>query len=179
MIKWILLLLTLNFYPKNNMTEIYRFSAQSNLRDWRIVDDGVMGGISKSNLLMTSEGHGQFSGHVSLANNGGFASIQLNQSASIPNETQYIVLRVKGDGKQYEFRIKNDLYQSVSYVHPFKTSGEWQNIQLAISDFYPQYFGQKLNRPNFSYKKIDQISFLISNKQEEDFKILIDNISMN
>ncbi len=177
--KWILLLLTLNLYPKNNMTEIYHFSSQSNLREWRIVNDGVMGGISKSNLVITSEGYGQYSGHVSLANNGGFASIQLNQSASIPTATKYIVLRVKGDGKQYEFRIKSDLYQSVSYVHPFKTTGEWQNIQLAINDFYPQYFGQKLNRPNFNYKNIEQISFLISNKQEEDFKLLIDWISMN
>jgi len=177
--KWILLLLTLNFYPNNNMKEIYRFSTQSNLREWRIVNDGVMGGISRSNLLMTSEGYGQFSGHVSLENNGGFASIQLNQSTTIPAETKYIVLRVKGDGKQYEFRLKSDLYQSVSYVHQFKTTGEWQNIQLAISEFYPQYFGQKLNRPNFNYKNIEQISFLISNKQEEDFKLLIDNISMN
>ena len=179
MIKLILLLLTFNWYPQNNMKEIYRFSTQTNLREWRIVNDGVMGGISKSNLLITSEGHGQFSGHVSLENNGGFASIQLNQSAILSDEIKYIILRVKGDGKQYEFRIKSNIYQSVSYVHQFKTTGEWQNIQLIINDFYPQYFGQKLNRPNFNYKKIEQISFLISNKQEEDFKILIDNISMN
>ncbi|MFN3298552.1 MAG: CIA30 family protein [Sediminibacterium sp.] len=179
MIKWILPILTLNLYQKENMKEIYRFSTKSNLREWRIVNDGVMGGLSRSNLLKTSEGYGQFSGHVSLANNGGFASIQLNQSATIPDNIKYIVLHVKGDGKQYEFRLKNDLYQSVSYVHPFKTSGEWETIQLAISEFYPQYFGQKLNRPNFNYKNIEQISFLISNKQEEDFKLLIDDISMN
>lgn len=177
--KWILLLLTFNWYPQNNMKEIYRFSTKTNLREWRIVNDGVMGGVSKSNLLIVNEGHGQFSGHVSLENNGGFASIQLNQSATIPDETKYIVLRVKGDGKQYEFRLKTDLYQSVSYVHPFKTSGEWENIRLAISEFYPQFFGQKLNRPNFNYKNIEQISFLISNKKEEDFKLLIDNISIN
>jgi hypothetical protein len=166
-------------YPKNNMTEIYRFSAQSNLREWRIVNDGVMGGISKSTLLVNNEGYGQFSGNVSLENNGGFASIQLNQSAILPNESKFILLRVKGDGKQYEFRIKSNIYQSVSYVHQFKTTGEWQNIQLAINDFYPQYFGQKLNRPNFNYKNIEQISFLISNKKEEDFKLLIDRISIN
>lgn len=179
MIKLILLLLTFNWYPQNNMKEIYRFSTKTNLREWRIVNDGVMGGISKSSFLISNEGHGQFSGHVSLENNGGFASIQLNQSTTIPDESKYIVLRVKGDGKQYEFRLKNDLYQSVSYVHPFKTSGEWETIRLAIGEFYPQYFGQKLNRPNFNYKNIEQISFLISNKKEEDFKLLIDNISIN
>lgn len=121
MIKWTLLLLTFNFYPKENMKEIYRFSSQSNLRELRIVNDGVMGGISKSNLLLNSEGHGEFSGHVSLENNGGFASIQLNQSTTIPDETKYIFLLVKGDGKHYEFRLKTNLYQSVSYVHSFKT----------------------------------------------------------
>ena len=172
--KWILLLFLFNWYPQNNITEYYRFSAQSNLREWRIVNDGVMGGISNSSLLKTGEGHGQFSGHVSLENNGGFASIQLNLSSTIPDDCKYIALRVKGDGKQYEFRLKQNLYQSVAYVHPFKTSGEWETIQLAIKDFYPQFLGRKLNSPNFNYKNIEQISFLISNKQEEDFKLLID-----
>ena len=34
-----------------------------------------MGGISKSSLILNDLGNGQFMGHVSLANNGGFASI--------------------------------------------------------------------------------------------------------
>lgn len=176
---WFLLLLTLFITPKFGMTDLYSFSNESNLKEWRIVNDGVMGGISNSTLILTNDGNGLFSGHVSLANNGGFASIQLNKIFQLSEDMKYIVLRVKGDGKQYEFRIKNNIYQSVSYVHQFKTTGEWQNIQLAINEFYPQYFGQKLNRPNFNYKNIEQISFLISNKQEEDFKLLIGRISIN
>ncbi len=172
------LLLTLFFTPNLGMTELYTFSNQTNVKEWRIVNDGVMGGISNSILLLTNEGHGLFSGHVSLANNGGFASIQLNKSFKLTEDMKYIVLKVKGDGKSYEFRIKSNIYQSFSYVHPFKTTGEWQNIQLAINDFYPQFFGQKLNRPNFNYKNIEQISFLISNKQEEDFNLFISRISV-
>ena len=60
------------------MKEIYTFSTQSNSKEWRIVNDGVMGGLSRSSLKLTEAGHGQFSGHVSLANSGGFASVQLS-----------------------------------------------------------------------------------------------------
>jgi hypothetical protein len=160
------------------MKEIYRFTTQTKVNEWRIVNDGVMGGISKSSLLLSDSGHGQFAGQVSLANNGGFASIQLNKTIKLRDENKFIVLRVKGDGKAYEFRLKGEISQSESYVHQFTTSGEWENIKLPLSEFYPQFFGRKLNRPNFNFKSIEQLSFLIANKQEEDFKLLIDWIAL-
>ena len=64
------------------MESIYSFTTQNSVSEWGIVNDGVMGGISKSSLLLTSSGHGKFAGHVSLANNGGFTSIQLNKKDS-------------------------------------------------------------------------------------------------
>ncbi|MCC5929100.1 MAG: CIA30 family protein [Cyclobacteriaceae bacterium] len=160
------------------MKEIYSFSTQTNVNDWRIVNDGVMGGTSKSSLVLTDGGHGQFSGHVSLANNGGFASIQLNKTIKLTEEKKFIVLRVKGDGKNYEFRLKGKISQSESYVHRFATSGEWEEIKLPIIEFYPQFRGRKLNIPNFNFKSVEQLSFLIANKQEEDFKLLIDWIGL-
>jgi hypothetical protein len=63
-------------------------------------------------------------------------------------------------------------------VNSFKTSGEWEIIKLAVHDFYPQFRGQKLNRPNFNFKNIEQISFMITNKKEEDFNLLIDWIGL-
>lgn len=160
------------------MKKIYSFSSQTNIREWRIVNDGVMGGISKSSLLLTDAGYGQFSGHVSLANNGGFASIQLNTAIELAEERKFIVLRVKGDGKRYEFRLAGEISQPESYVHQFATSGEWEIIRLAISEFYPQFRGRRLNIPNFNFKSIRQMSFLIANKQEEDFVLLIDWIGL-
>jgi hypothetical protein len=160
------------------MKEIYTFSTQTNIREWRIVNDGVMGGISKSSLVLSDAGYGQFSGYVSLANNGGFASIQLNTSIKLSEEQKFIVLRVKGDGKRYEFRLKGKNSQSESYVQQFTTKGEWEIIKLAISEFYPQFRGRKLNIPNFNFKSIEQVSFLIANNKEEDFELLIDYIGL-
>ena len=159
--------------------EVYKFTAATKVNEWRIVNDGVMGGVSKSSLGLTVLGYGQFFGHVSLANNGGFASIQLNQSIKLTDEIKYVLLRVKGDGKEYEFRLKSQLTQPESYVHQFITTGDWEIIKLPINDFYPQYFGRKLNRPNFNFSSIAQLSFLISNRQEEDFRLLIDWIGLD
>ncbi len=160
------------------MEKIYTFSTATNIKAWRIVNDGVMGGISRSSLALTDAGYGQFSGHVSLANNGGFASIQLDTTIQLAEEMKFIVLRLKGDGKRYEFRMKGEISQSESYVHQFPTSGEWETIKLPISEFYPQFRRRKLNSPNFNFRSIEQLSFLIANKQEEGFEILIDWIGL-
>jgi hypothetical protein len=176
--KYLLILLTLGLFTKTTIKEIYAFTTQTKVNEWRIVNDGVMGGISKSSLMLTDSGRGQFSGHVSLKNNGGFASIQLNTSIKIAKEKKFIVLRVKGDGKAYEFRLKGEISQYESYVHQFNTTGEWENIKLPINEFYPQFIGRKLNIPNFNFESIEQVSFLIANKQEEDFKLLIDWIGL-
>lgn len=176
--KYLILSLALTSFAYSKMKDIYTFSSQSNIKEWRPVNDDVMGGISESSLRLTSAGYGQFSGHVSLANNGGFASIQLNTTIQRTAEQKFIVLRVKGDGKNYEFRLKGSNSQSESYVHPFKTSGEWETLNLAISEFYPQFRGRKLNTPNFNFNTIEQLSFLIASKQEEDFELLIDWIGL-
>jgi len=176
--KYLLLILMLNLFTQTNIREMYRFTAQTKVNEWIIVNDGVMGGISKSSIALTSAGHGLFSGHVSLANNGGFASIQLNKKVSISEEIKFIVLRLKGDRKAYEFRLKAKKSQYESYVHTFNTTGEWENIKLPINEFYPQFRGRKLNTPHFNFDSIEQMSFLIANNQEEDFKLLIDWIGL-
>lgn len=157
---------------------IYNFSTQESIAAWRVVNDGVMGGVSRSSIVLTAEGHGKFAGYVSLENNGGFASIQLNKQVALSGEHKFMVLRVKGDGKRYEFRLKANAWQSESYVHQFTTSGEWETIKLPISAFYPQFRGRKLDIPNFGFDRIEQMSFLIANKQEEYFELLIDWIGV-
>jgi hypothetical protein len=176
--KFLLFFLMLSSFTQTNTDEIYKFTTSTKVSEWRIVNDGVMGGISKSSLMLNDFGNGQFMGHVSLANNGGFASIQLNKTIQLADEIKFVLLRIKGDGKSYEFRLKSQISQSESYVHQFTTTGEWEIIKLPMSEFYPQFFGRKLNKPNFNFKSIEQLSFLIANKQEEDFSLLIDWIGL-
>ena len=176
--KFISLLLVLCLTHEGPRKKIVTFSSETNLREWRIVNDGVMGGVSSSTIRLSPEGHGVFSGQVSLAYNGGFASVQWDTAQSLTPDQTHVVLRVKGDGKRYEFRLKSTRNQPESYVQPFLTNGQWQEIRLPLKDFYPQCRGRMLAMPNFNFDRIAQISFLIANKQEEDFTLLIDWIAL-
>ena len=43
---------------------------------------------------------------------------------------------------------------------------------------YPSFRGRKLNMKNFSSDYFQQISFLVGNKKNERFKLLIDSIEL-
>jgi len=83
---------------------------------------------------------------------------------------------LRGDGKKYQFRIKSNARDYYSYIAPFLTSGEWQEIVIPLGDMYPSFRGRRLNQPNFSNDSIEELTFLIGNKKSERFKLLIDKI---
>lgn len=145
--------------------------------DWRIVNDGVMGGISNSVLEITPTGHGKFSGIVSLANNGGFASTRALLPMEVDSTISKVILRIKGDGKRYSFRIRTDGdFDGVSFRQFFTTTkGEWQEVTLALKDFEPTWRGRILkDLPPIQATNIRQIGFLIADKQAGSFCLWMD-----
>lgn len=170
------LIITILISMSTENTVIYDFSKTNAVQDWQVVNDGVMGGLSKSKISLTENGHGKFDGQVSLANNGGFASVRLLTDIQIKLNQSHIVLKIKGDGKTYQFRLKGSKSQRESYVQEFETTGEWQSLRLKLSKFAPQFRGRKLDYPNFNFSTIEEIRFLIANKKEEEFTLLIDSV---
>ena len=55
---------------------LFDFSAPTAADAWSAIDDRVMGGVSRSRLRHDTAGHAVFEGEVSLAQNGGFASVR-------------------------------------------------------------------------------------------------------
>ncbi|NND08814.1 MAG: CIA30 family protein [Saprospiraceae bacterium] len=155
---------------------IYSFTIDSDINSWRIINDGVMGGLSQSSINVNADGNGVFQGSVSLANNGGFASVRYRDGLQKIGEATSVKIRLKGDGKKYQFRIKETLGQAHSYVYIFDTSGAWQEIKIPLLDMYPAFRGRKLNYPPFDSEHIEEMAFLISNKKEEKFRLEIAEI---
>ena len=60
----------------------------------------------------------------------------------------------------------------------FKTTGEWQTVELKLAAFYPSFRGRKLNLPNYEAESFEEIVFLIGNKKNESFKLLLDKIEL-
>ncbi len=158
---------------------IFDFNKNSDIRGWKIVDDIVMGGRSSGSFKLSPEGFGLFEGQISLENNGGFSSVRYQFKKVKVDKGSSIMIRLKGDGKNYQFRVKDNTSTYYSYITTFQTSGAWQEIEIPLKNLYPSYRGRKLDLPNFSHDYIEEIVFLIGNKKPENFRLLIDKIELN
>lgn len=157
---------------------IYDFNKDSDLSNWIVVDDVVMGGRSDGNFYINSEGYGVFEGDVSLENNGGFSSIRCRFEQTNISKFTKIVIRLKGDGKKYQVRVKTDSEDYYSYITYMSTENDWETIEIPLDQMYPSFRGRQLNEPNFPGKQIEEIGFLIGNKRAEKFKLMIDKIEL-
>ncbi|MDP5121213.1 MAG: CIA30 family protein [Spirosomaceae bacterium] len=176
--KTITLLLAMLF-TTTNPALIFDFDKEVSLQNWQVVDDVVMGGRSSGKFTLNDDGHGVFSGKVSLENNGGFSSVRYDfpEKKSVKGFTK-VIITLKGDGKDYQFRIKaksNDYY---SYIAAFKTSGEWEKVEISLAEMYPSFRGRTLDMPNFESDFIEELRFLIGNKKPQSFELIIDKIEL-
>lgn len=168
-------ILVLTFLTFQSM-KLFDFNTKSDISNWTIVDDVVMGGRSNGSFKLNEEGQGVFSGDVSLENNGGFSSLRYRFDAKRIKGANKIILKVKGDGKAYQFRMKTSKYDRHSYIVTFQTNKEWQTIEITLAAMYPVFRGSKLNIPNYPAEIVEELAFLIGNKKAESFQLEIDSI---
>lgn len=161
-----------------NPMVIFDFSENSDLSEWNIVNDAVMGGKSRSSFTIDADGNGLFNGTVSLENNGGFCSVRYNLGKMSVKGFEKLALRIKGDGKRYQVRIRANRNDYYSYIAYFTTSGEWQTVEIPLNDMYPSFRGRRLNNPNFTNDTIEELAFLIGNKKAETFQLRLDKITL-
>jgi len=79
-------------------------SRESDSLGWRVVNDGVMGGLSKGQIKVSKDGILTFSGNLSLENNGGFSSMRTEKLEMDLSQAEGLVTRVKGYGRTDQMR---------------------------------------------------------------------------
>lgn len=152
------------------------FEFGPNDESWPSINDAVMGGVS-SGRMRIANGIAIFEGVVSLENNGGFASVRSEPVESDLTGCSGVQLRVRGDGKRYQFRIKmSEDRQAPIYGSRFETErDQWIEVELPFSGFTASFRGQKLpDEPPIDPTKIATFGFLISEKQAGPFRLEID-----
>lgn len=152
---------------------IYDFSKDNNASGWQIINDAVMGGMSKGQMKVNSDGNGQFYGYVSLENNGGFTSVRYQFEQLDVRSYSTAVIRLKGDGKRYQFRVKSHWDDRHAYIQYFNTTGDWQLLEVDLEKMYPTFRGRQLNMPNYPVNELEEVAFLIANKRAESFQLEI------
>jgi hypothetical protein len=115
---------------------------------WGTLDDVVMGGVSNS-TLQAAAGGALFSGNVSTANSGGFASVRTRNFEPPLNLSGYsgIELRVRGDGQRYKFLLRDeDSWDSLAYAHSFDTiADQWITVQIPFAQMVPVFRAKTVN----------------------------------
>jgi monofunctional biosynthetic peptidoglycan transglycosylase len=153
------------------------FKDVSEKGNWLIINDGVMGGLSKSEIVFSDSGTAVFKGTVSLENNGGFASTRSNSRLYGLSGYAGLLLRVKGDGKNYQLCLRTDKrFDGISYRYIFETEPDtWITLRAPFSEFTPVFRGRILEdvSPIFP-SQIKQIGFLIADKQSGAFHLEIE-----
>ena len=177
----LLLVPTIAVQPAEMIKLLLDFEDVKKSGRWMVVNDGVMGGVSQSKIFLHSDGYLLFTGLVSTKYGGGFASVRTDYKNWDIGKYDGLILRVKGDGKIYQFRcrIGNNINQ-IAYRHYFKAiNDDWQEIKLHFNDFLPTYRGRVIkNYPQLDPKNIKQLGLMISDKQVGNFNLEIDWIGV-
>ena len=125
---------------------------------WNIVNDTVMGGRSSSRWSDKSSTL-SFEGFLSLENNGGFASVRHDLNNINLSGTEGIFIKVKGDGRKYQFRIRSQASRWANYSQEFKTKKNTvQTFYLPYKDFKPSWRGRSVrNVPTLTGKDVREL----------------------
>lgn len=155
---------------------LFKFDEPEIVRQWQAVNDGVMGGLSSGRFEITEGKHLRFFGSLSLANNGGFASVRASASGLALKEGESIIARVRGDGRVYNFNLytQSDL-AGYSYRQSFKTrKDEWIEVKLAADEFTATWRGQVFPEVQLDPGKVKGMGILLGDKNPGPFQLEVE-----
>jgi len=144
---------------------------------WQAVNDGVMGGVSEGRFRITADKTMEFSGRLSLENNGGFASVRTKLSNFNIQGGDTLVVRVKGDGREYLLNIYTRTRRmAFSYRTPLPTTkDEWTEVSVPLDEFIPTSFGNRVQGMGpVEPDQINSLGFMLSDKKPGPFKLEVD-----
>ncbi|NNM29642.1 MAG: CIA30 family protein [Akkermansiaceae bacterium] len=167
--------------PEKGDRSITEFKKEEDAKfQWTVVDDGVMGGLSKGKMAIVDAGVLRFEGVLSLENNGGFSSIRTGRFDTMDLAAHKgLVLRVKGDGRTYQVRLETDARfrgtMAVSFSADLPTTkGEWTEVKVPFKNFRGSWRGRDLPDAKFDPGKIQRLGLLLGDKKPGPFRMEVD-----
>lgn len=159
---------------------LFDLSSSSSTANWRIVNDGVMGGRSSSNVKIAKQGEMLFSGNLSLANNGGFASTRSREKNLRLRSGDIIVLQVMGDGRKYTFNAYVPRRRmAFSFRSEFQTKkDEWTEVRIPIDKMVATSFGRVVRGMSINPAEVNSIGIMLGDKKPGPFELSIRSIEV-
>ena len=160
---------------------LFDFTESNTANGWHAIDDRVMGGVSRSRLRNDSAGHAVFEGEVSLARNGGFASVRSGPDERGLPGAEICLIELRGDNKQFKLSLlTDDGFDSLNYQATFTPSeNTWQTLRLPLTEFRPNFRGREVpGAPPLDPVRIRQVGLMIAAKQAGAFALDVRRISL-
>ena len=157
--------------------KLFEFTGADAAKEWQTVNDGVMGGVSEGKFKFTDKKTLEFSGTLSLANSGGFASVRTKAKTLGLENGDMLVAKVRGDGREYSL----NLYLAkpliaFSYRATVQTKkGEWVEIEVPLDKFEATSFGRPVEDAGpVDPNEVNALGFMVSDKKAGPFKLEVE-----
>jgi hypothetical protein len=157
---------------------LFAFDKPQAAEQWRTTNDGVMGGRSDGRFKINEDKNMEFFGTLSLANNGGFASVRSSGSNLGLQEGDSIVARVRGDGREYSLNLYTPSRRiAFSYRAKFETrKDEWIEVRVPVDKFVPTSFGRVTGNQGPDPSQVNGLGILLGDKKAGPFKLEVESI---
>jgi monofunctional biosynthetic peptidoglycan transglycosylase len=153
---------------------LFDFTRVDAAKEWQTVNDGVMGGVSDGKFQITDAKTMEFFGTLSLANNGGFASVRTKPKNLGLEKGDTVVAKVQGDGREYMLNLyPNKQRVAYSYRATVQTKkDEWIEVKIPLDKFEATSFGNVVkNAGAINPAEINALGFMLGDKKAGPFKL--------
>ena len=171
-----IVLMSTPLMANNTDSVLFSFDKAEVAKQWQTVNDGVMGGRSDGRFKINESERMEFYGTLSLANNGGFASVRSRGANLGLTKGDSIVARVRGDGREYSLNLYTPRRRTAySYRSKFKTKkDEWIEVRLPLEEFAATWFGRVIPNQALDPTEVTGLGILLGDKKAGPFKLEVD-----
>ena len=175
------LLMVTTAMAEDSLIPLFDFTGVEAVKEWQAVNDGVMGGVSEGRFKITDAKTMEFFGTLSLANNGGFASVRSKAKKLDLEKGDTLVVKIRGDGREYTLNLyPNRSRTAFSYRASVQTKkDEWIEVKVPLDEFEATSFGRVVREAGpVKPEEISSVGFLLGDKKAGPFKLEVESIKV-
>ncbi len=178
---YLALLMVTTAMAEDSLIPLFDFTGVEAVKEWQAVNDGVMGGVSEGRFKITDAKTMEFFGTLSLANNGGFASVRSKAKKLDLEKGDTLVVKIRGDGREYTLNLyPNRSRTAFSYRASVQTKkDEWIEVKVPLDEFEATSFGRVVREAGpVKPEEISSVGFLLGDKKAGPFKLEVESIKV-
>ncbi len=149
--------------------------------DWWVINDGVMGGLSKGKAEM-KENSLFFAGTISLENNGGFTSFRAPYERMNLSGYTTMEVRYKSTGRTCAISLdQSTRFWLPNHKLKLPLSEDWKTIKIALTDLDEFRMGKKTGRTMSEDEaaSVIRVGIITDSKDPGQFEFEIDYIKFS